>query len=321
MVSFPQAMSFWAQQQGVEVGGIPPTQPIIYYPLLIAQAQVRYRHPAWQGDLRRAYSFQVFEVPPSGMVKWGNWRARPIDPSLVQEKPYAQAGYAPIHNLVLDDVRLGTLRQDMLEFVHREGQMTIPALPALELYANPNEPFPMFQARALETARQQRDAELAAIVTRYENKLAELEESYSQIQSEVNQAAQQISQSQGGSFNIFNIARTTYSLLHRHYFHPVISLIEMGVQGGEQRYQSQEFDKMVQATQAAEFQAQVDMLYQDYYAEVDALNQKWTKLTAQFETFTLDVSRDQISIELFGLGWLPYYSTSYQNQPLLLPAL
>jgi hypothetical protein len=95
----------------------------------------------------------------------------------------------------------------------------------------------------------------------------------------------------------------------------------MGVQGGEQRNQSREFDKLMQATQAAEFQAQIDMLHRDYYAEVDALNQKWTDITGRFESLSLHVNREQISVELFGLGWLPYYSTSYQNQPLLLPAL
>jgi hypothetical protein len=321
MISFPQAMNIWAQQNGREVKTVPPTQPIVYYPLLIAQVQVRYYHASWKDGVQQVYAFHVYEVPPTGLVHWGEWRVRPINPTLIQENPMADASYAPLQNLNLDDSRLLTLEHNMLEYVHGQATITIPALSSLGLFALPHESFPAFQARALETARQQRDANFAALVEHYERKLIELQNSHAEIQSKLDKAYRELPHQQQAGINPLSLVKTGYFLIKRNYFFSILDILQSQQTSDEKRNQHSGLDDMFKTAQYAEFQSEVDQLYQEYHAEIDALNQKWTAATATFENFPLTVSRDNMSIEVFGLGWIPYYSTVFDNQSLLLPAL
>jgi hypothetical protein len=60
---------------------------------------------------------------------------------------------------------------------------------------------------------------------------------------------------------------------------------------------------------------------EEYEAAVQALNERWAKVATTVEQYQITPYKKDISLDLFGIGWLPFWYAWINNQPLMLPAL
>ncbi len=51
---------------------------------------------------------------------------------------------------------------------------------------------------------------------------------------------------------------------------------------------------------------------------VQAVTDKWAKVAVDVQAYMVTPYKKDIQLELFGVGWIPYYYTQINGQPLLL---
>src|SRR5690606_25444862 len=59
---------------------------------------------------------------------------------------------------------------------------------------------------------------------------------------------------------------------------------------------------------------------QDYEAALREINERWARVAAQFEPYVITPYKKDITLDLFGIGWAPYWYAVINQQPVLLPA-
>jgi len=60
---------------------------------------------------------------------------------------------------------------------------------------------------------------------------------------------------------------------------------------------------------------------QEYEGAVRELNERWAKIATSIEEYTITPYKKDINVDLFGIGWVPYWYAVVNNQPLMLPAM
>ena len=62
-------------------------------------------------------------------------------------------------------------------------------------------------------------------------------------------------------------------------------------------------------------------IQQEFEAAVRDLNERWARIATNIQQYQITPYKKDISLDLFGIGWLPFWYAWVNNQPLLLPAL
>ena len=59
-------------------------------------------------------------------------------------------------------------------------------------------------------------------------------------------------------------------------------------------------------------------LQEQFQKDAQAVTDKWAKVATDIQAYTITPYKKDIQVELFGVGWIPYYYTQINGQPLLL---
>jgi hypothetical protein len=59
---------------------------------------------------------------------------------------------------------------------------------------------------------------------------------------------------------------------------------------------------------------------EQFQAELQQVNDKWAKIAAQVQEHTVTPFKKDIQIELYGIGWLPFWYALVNGQPVMLIA-
>ena len=70
----------------------------------------------------------------------------------------------------------------------------------------------------------------------------------------------------------------------------------------------------------AELEEKMADLQAKFEGESGVANEKWAKVATQAQAYLITPYKKDIQIEMFGIGWIPYYYVQVNGQPLLLQA-
>ena len=59
----------------------------------------------------------------------------------------------------------------------------------------------------------------------------------------------------------------------------------------------------------------------EYEDTVRDLNERWAKIATSIEQYQITPYKKDITVDLFGIGWVPFWYAVVNGQPLLLSAL
>jgi hypothetical protein len=59
-------------------------------------------------------------------------------------------------------------------------------------------------------------------------------------------------------------------------------------------------------------------LQEQFKVDVQNVTDKWAKVAVDVQAYTVTPYKKDIQLELFGVGWIPYYYAQINGQPLLL---
>jgi hypothetical protein len=306
------AISDWERRTGFTAerfGGVVQA----YRPVLLAQAIVRYQDRKSQVFTTRTYAYRIPDLAHAGIVHWDEFAAPPVDARQLSSEPFNAGMFGDLPPGLTDARRLSALRRELIDMLYATAKLAVPFNPALNLYGNPDGDLAEFRIRAQQAARERRDDEVDRLGQRYQaifDRLdAQLErhmQRYAAERRELEKTRQQVLFTTGEALISLMGGRTKYTLSRAS--RAAVFRERSAGQKAAAELAIEQTERDVQRAQ------------QDLQAELNAINEKWARAAVQIEEHIITPFKKDISIELFGIGWLPHWYAVINDQPVLLPA-
>ncbi len=312
-LSADQAIRGWEQTSRVRAA-ITGDARLAYVPALLGQADVRYADRKSGVSLIQSFTYEVPDVDRAELLQWDDYRVPYINPRDLDTAPYAGAVFGDVPSGLADSKRITALRGEMVDFLYKTAVITVPYNPDLGLYADPQMPLRDFLVQAQAAARQKRDEEVDKITARYDTIFDRLEGQLRKQQRDMASEQQQLDALRNEE--MWTMGEAALSLLRGRTTYTLSRVSRT------RRYKSQASDNVYEAEQRInEIAAQLDETQQEMERDLGRVNDKWAQIANHTEDYRITPYKKDIQIGFFGLGWIPYWLITLNNQPTLLPGL
>lgn len=312
-ISSDHALALWERRFNIAaaaLGGI----VLAYQPYLLAQVSVRYQDRKTQVYSTRQYAYLVSNVDQSGIIHWEEAESRPFDSRQLSGEPFANAFFGDLPPGLTDARRFTALRREIVDLVYTTKGLQIPYNPELNIYGSPDADFAVFRSQLQQTAREKRDAEMDVLTAKYQRKIDRIEEQKQRKVQRRESEKRELDKLKREQ--LFTNVEAGLSLLRGRTAFTLSRMSRAAVY--KERSQGQlelhEFD--LQQLNEEELKIQ-----QEFEGVARELNERWARIATHVEQYQITPYKKDINLDLFGIGWLPFWYAWVNNQPLLLPAL
>jgi hypothetical protein len=286
---------------------------LLYSPVLVAAAQVRFLDRRYGLDIQQGRSVLVSSLDPAGRVRWEDHVRSIPEETGMDPAPDPQGRFLPLYAGLSDPRQLATLKKDFADWVFRTSQVTIRSNPAFGLFATPDVSQAEFMKACAEAARAGRDNELTKINSTFDRQINALKDKVTREERELQQDQTELSQRKREE--LVDGAETVFSLLG----------------GKRSRRLSSTMSKHRMTEQSkAEVEESLDALeeYQKRLTELEELRRqaleeagsKWGSQVNNIEEIRIPAKKTDIYVRFFGIAWFPYYQANADGTNLRLPA-
>lgn len=313
-VNSDQATTRYTQHMGATPLGGSGGSALAYKPYLLAQVAIRFSDRRIQTYIIRQYAYLVPDVDRSGLVRWEDYGVRALDTRRISGDPHVpNALYGDLPSGLTDSKRLTALKKELVDMMYATVRLQIPFNPTLDLYANPDQDLSVFQAQLQQAARERRDAEMDTLTAKYENVITKLDENEKRKIQQLEAEKRELSNLKREQ--LFTTGEAVIGLLQGRTAFTLSRMSRASVYKERSKGQKElhEFDLQ-------QISDDREKSIREYEAAVAALNEKWAKIATTMEDYPVTPYKKDITVELFGIGWIPFWYSVVNGQPLLLPA-
>jgi hypothetical protein len=312
-VTSQQAIRDWERRFSYEATAVGDAK-LIYKPVLLAQVVVRYLDRKIGIEEDQRWAFQVPNLEKAGIVRWSEYQATPIDPGNVSDAPMQDDAYfGNIPTGVTDSKRMTALKPEVIDYVYRTASLPIYFNETLDLYGKPRENRRDFLLRAQQKARELRDGEIDKVTARYDGDLQKLEERRRRELREVTydkQALEELKREElyttGEAVLGLMRGRTAYTLSRM---------------SRSRRYKKQAQERAMMGQQSvADIEHDIATKQEELQKMLTDVNEKWAKIAGAVDETKVTAYKKDVSLEVFGLGWIPAWYVQINGQMVTLPA-
>ena len=208
---------------------------------------------------------------------------------------------------------MGALQKDFLDWAFRSAQVTVRANTTLGIFAGPEVSPAEFRTRCADVARQGRDGEAEKTAGAFDKKMAALQEKLDREQREL--AADQTELSDRKMEELGTGIENVLGLFGGRRSNRRLSSSLSKRRLTEQA--KADVDELVDVI--ADLKKQMAALQQERALALEAANQRWGKVANQVTEITVAPLKKDLSIDLFGVAWLPFHLAEVADGPVELP--
>ena len=307
-----QSQAAWMQKTGQAVP-LTGNVRIVYRPLLIAQADVRYSDRKADVTFARTYAYYVPDIPLAGLIHWDEYQGAPLDPKQLSHEPAGDALFADLPSGLADSRRLTALKNDVVEFIYRNASVALPYNPTLDFIGSPDMRRRDFLVQAQALARQRRDEQIDQITRKFDAEFDKLEARLRRVVRGLEGEREQFEAAKneemfttGEALLSLLRGRTTYTLSRVSRTRRYKSYIQ------EDIYESE--------AQIAELERQLEETELELQRALAEVNAYWGEAATQVEEYRITPYKKDIFLSVFGIGWQPNWLVVANGLPTLLPA-
>ena len=312
-ISSQQAIADWEQRTNFAAQSFASAQ-MTYKPVLLAQASVRYQDAKRSIYTSRIYAYQIPGLERAGIVHWEQQQTPPIDSRRVSGVPLEQALFGDLPSGLTDQKRLSTLQRELVDVLYATTSLKIPYNSTLDIYGNPDAEFSTFRAAVVQAAREKRDAEIDKMTAKYDAALAKLDDKLKQKSRRLDAERQELKDRKREE--LFTTGEAILSLLNRRTTYTMSRVSRTRIYANQSKADIREYQAEI-----GDMEQEAAALQGEFQEVVRSVNEKWAQIGAQVEEYTITPYKKDISVDLFGIGWIPFWYASVNGQSLLLPAL
>ncbi len=312
-VNSQQALAQWEQQTRFRATGVNSTLPA-YQPVLLAQAVVRYQDRKASVYTARTYAFHVPDVQRAGIVRWENYQAQPVDPRRVSDQPATSpALFGDLAPGLTDPKRVTALKTELVDMLYNTAVINVPYNPILKIYGSPDTDFSVFQAQVQQLAREKRDQEIDELTRKYATQATKYEEQIRRKELELRSERKELQDRKREE--LFTTGEALLSLLKGR---TTYTLSRMSRSTRQRRQTDEDLTESRQTITEAD--RQLAALETELQNILQQANEKWAKIAATIEEYRIAPLKKDIQLELYGIGWIPFWFTEINGQQVFLPA-
>ncbi|MCC6805415.1 MAG: hypothetical protein IT319_21225, partial [Anaerolineae bacterium] len=312
-VSSQQALADWSYKTSVALSA-PGAATLAYRPFLLAQVSVRYQDRKSQLYSTRQYAYLVSDIDLAGMVRWEEAETAPLDMRRLSGEPFDAAFFGDLPPGLTDSRRLTTLKREVVDIVYTTKGLQVPFNSTLNVYGSPDGNFADFRSQLQQSAREQRDAEMDALTAKYETRLDRIDDQQRKKAQRRDNERRELADLKREQ--LFTTGEAVLGLLKGRTAFTLSRMSRSAYYKQQSKGQLEMAELEVRQLEEDKAQA-----VQEYEAKVRAINERWARVATTVEQYQITPYKKDISLDLFGIGWIPYWYVWVNNQPLLLAAV
>ncbi|MDL5055640.1 hypothetical protein QQ056_19110 [Oscillatoria laete-virens NRMC-F 0139] len=197
--------------------------------------------------------------------------------------------------------------------LYTTAAIKVPYNSTLGVYGSPDSDFSHFRAQVNQIAREKREAEADAlsrkVQTRFDRLALQLE------RKELRRDAEARELENTKREQLFTTGEAVLGLLRGRTSFTLSRMSRAAVYRSRSQGQKELFNLEIQQTNR-----EIEQLEKEFQEQLNEINDRWAKIAATVEEYTITPFKKDISVDQFGIGWLPYWYLIVNNQPTLLAA-
>ncbi len=306
-LSLPQAY----QRADITMAGDAEILALLYRPVLMAQAQVSFLNRKYNLDHQETHTTVVNDLDRKGRIRWEDWTAGAVDSQGFDRQPDPRARFGNLGTPLDDATVMRSMKQDFLDWVYHESEVTVLANEALKVYAGPDVSPAEFRTMCSEAAREMRDADVRKLERRYENKIDAIEKRLEREKRELEEDRDELSQRKMEEWGT--------------HAENVLSLF-----GGRRRRVSTSLTKRRMTSKAKadveesldaieDYQEDIEELEEELTQEINEINDHWGEVASDISEIPVKPYKKDVRLDLFGVAWMPFFIIGHGGDLLEIP--
>ncbi len=312
-ISSQQAIREWERKTNFTASALGGVM-LAYRPFLMAQASVRYQDRKTQVYTPRQYTYLVPGVDHAGLIHWEEYEVPPFDTRRLSGEPLAEAYYGDLAPGLTDSKRMTALQREVADLIYASKPLKVPYNPTLNMYGDPNSDFASFRSQLQQTAREKRDAEMDALTAKYEKVIDRFDDDQKRKLQKLDNTKRTLSDIKREQ--MFTTGEAVLGLMKGRTAFTLSRMSRAAVY--KQRSQGQLDMTELEVQQIEENKAAA---VDEYQKAVRDLNERWAKIATDIQEYQITPYKKDITVDLFGIGWVPYWYVVINGQPAMLPAV
>jgi hypothetical protein len=296
----PEIAQYFVRQSTHPTG----TGRLVYRPMLIGSAQIRYLDSKSGIDTVQERTFLTPLQNASGVVEWNDGTESAIRLDDLQASPAGPAQYAPLPPAAGKPKSYQTWNKEFALWLSQTQRLEVWKSPQFNRMSNPGESERDFRVRLQQVAREQRDDATDRLRKSYAPKTAALQERLRRAEQ-----ARQREAEQAKAAHIQTAISVGATILGAFLGRKTLSATSLGRASSAARGVGRSIKEAQDAARAGEtieaLKSQLQELEAEFKREADAVAAKMDPLTERLEPVTLKPNKSNIAVKLVGLVWVP----------------
>ncbi|HYP13633.1 MAG TPA: hypothetical protein VEQ63_06900, partial [Bryobacteraceae bacterium] len=283
---------------------------IVYYPMLMASAQIRFVDAKARIDHLEDSVFLTPIKDDSLPVQWEESTTTDLDPSELESTPVEGAGFAKLPAAAAKAKSYAAWQKDFVTWAYGHRQLQVFRCETLKACSQPNESEGSFRVRIQQSGREERDRAVEKLRQKYSTKIASLQDRLRKAQQAVQREREQ-SQSRAME-TMVSVGTGVFGAL---FGRKRLSTAASGAlrSAGRIRKESSDVGRAEEnveslAQQLDDLQAQVD-------SEIQSVQTQYEASSSLVEAVAIKPKKANINVRLFSLVWAPYRKEGGESKP------
>ncbi len=298
------------QQTGGTVRG--DDARLVYRPALLGFASIRFTDRKLGLDESRDATLLLPLEPDAAVLSWKEAVEVDLDPRDLGDNPEQDALFAADLPAGAGDPKaLVRMESELADHLYRNQVFTLAYNPTLKLYARPGENERDFRVRCQQAAREQRDAAVDKLESKYSTQLSRVEERLQREQRDLeeNKAEYRGRQSE----EVLSGLGTVVSVLGI-FGRRSRSTSGLSTAATKRRLTSSAKAEIAESeADLARLQAQVDDLKSQMEADANAITSEWAATAEDIQETRAVPRKTDVKVQMVALAWAPTWDLMYQD--------
>ncbi|MCB8943557.1 MAG: ATP-binding protein [Ardenticatenaceae bacterium] len=301
----PSPASRPAVPRGISEYFLPVNRPfadevaeVIYYPVLLAQAEVRFSHRKYELDVVRRQAAVVLEVAEGERVAWDDYALASFDGALVVEDGGVNGRFQPLPPALENGQLLRSLKSDFEEWVYRTAEVRVKANETLKVYAAPDVSEADFRQKCVAAARPLAQTEIEKLEAQFDKREAAIQQKLTKEERELAQDKEELS-----------LRKREGTLTHAETFFSLFSRRRRSLSTSmNKRRMTQRAKADVEESEDVirELQAEMERLEAEEETAKLELQRKWVAIVDEVGEVVVKPFKKDVQTAVFGIAWFPY---------------
>lgn len=283
---------------------------ILYQPVLVAQAEVRFHNRRYNLDHEVWQTAVVPEPDRRGVVRWHDYEADVIDPRKLDRAPVRDARFQVLEAPLDNAKNFTALKKDFADWIYQNLEVEVKANETLKIYGGPNISEKEFAKQCAEAAQEKSDAESKKVAAQYERKIDTIENKLKREERELEDDEAEYSQRKREE--AVTAAETLFSLFSKRRRSISSSMTK-------RRMTAKAKADIEESKDAIEdFQEEIKELEQEAEEALQEIKEKWEAIAQDTSIIPVTPTKSGINLSLFGVAWLPQHMVQVDDDVILL---